>query len=255
MTHDRIGTIEAYLVAAKHAALDREYDRTRVDRVLQCPVCSARAPYAALKRNESLCRFNGGRLERHYCLVCNALFGPAKMLDMTPGELSTEYAILYSSYQEGDTGVDTIRTFRSMEPERGPVYLDWGSGWWSDAVRNLRLEGWNVWGFEPTPGGPKDHIVTDYGHIAPGLAGIYSNNVIEHLQDPVSEFLRMRALLGEGGKMAHSSPCYEERYLDTRFHTVFFLDDSIKVLAERTGFEVVLREKDDEYINTVFRAV
>lgn len=255
ISSERQSIVEAYLVAAKHGAMDREYAAALPDRRLSCVVCGHEEPHARLKTDQSVCRFNGGRLERYHCPVCAALFGPMKMLDMTPGELASEYAILYASYSEGDTGADTIRSFLSMEPESGPVYLDWGCGWWSDAVRDLRGQGWNVWGYEPTPGGPKPHVVTDFGHIAPGVAGIFSNNVIEHLQDPVAEFLRMRSLMHDGGKMAHSSPCYEALYRDTRFHTVFFLEDSISILAERTGFRVLDRQRDGEYMNTVFVAV
>jgi hypothetical protein len=250
-----MAVLSSYMVAAKHAALDREYDRTANARPLTCPVCEFIGRNASFFRNRSVCRFGGGRLERYYCPKCDALFGPSKMLDMTPAELGTEYAILYATYSEGDTSHDTARTFHSMKPERGPVYLDWGCGWWSQAITDMRLQGWNVWGYEPTPGGANDFVVSEIGHIAPGLAGIYSNNVIEHFTDPAAEFRKMRALLAPGGVMAHSTACYAERFLDTRFHTVFFLGESIRNLAERTGFEVVSREEDGDYMNTVFRAV
>lgn len=243
-----------FLVASKHAALDREearYPRLSGD----CPVCGHAIPLRVARSREDVCRFAGGRLRRYHCPECEALVGPFKMLDMTPAELATEYAVLYSTYSEGETVEDTVRTFHSLDPEPGPVYLDWGCGWWSSSITRLRGEGWNVWGYEPTPGGPSEHVVSDVGHIAPGLAGIYSNNVIEHLTDPVATFRQMRSLLRLGGMMAHSSPCYAERYLDTRFHTVFFLGRSIEKLAARTGFEVVRREEDGEYMNTVFRAV
>ncbi len=251
---DPFSVLSNFLVASKHASLDREESRhTRTSGY--CPVCGYAIPLLDARSREDVCRFAGGRLRRFYCPKCDALVGPFKMLDMTPVELATEYAILYSTYSEGETVEDTVRTFQSLEPERGPVYLDWGCGWWSSAISRLRGDGWNVWGYEPTPGGPSDHIVSDMGHIAPGLAGIYSNNVIEHLTDPVATFQQMRALLRPGGRMAHSSPCYAERYLDTRFHTIFFLGRSIERLAERTGFKVVRRESDGEYMNTVLQAV
>jgi hypothetical protein len=177
------------------------------------------------------------------------------MLDMTPAELATEYAILYASYSEGDTSADAIRTFLSLSPAKGPVYLDWGCGWWSPSITKLRNEGWNAWGYEPTPGGTDPFIVTNIGHIAPGLAGIYSNNTIEHFTNPIEEFRSMRRLLVEGGKMAHSTPCYAKSYMDTRFHTLFLLEDSVHILAEKTGFKVVQREEHGEYMNVVFQAI
>ncbi|MCA0366505.1 MAG: hypothetical protein LCH57_00350 [Proteobacteria bacterium] len=42
-------------------------------------------------------------------------------------------------------------------------------------------------------------------------------NIIEHFTDPVTEFKTMRALLKTGARLAHSSPRYEERYLNTRY--------------------------------------
>jgi hypothetical protein len=93
------------------SALDREYERTAESRPLKCPVCDFSGRNASFGRKRSLCRFGGGRLERYYCPKCVALFGPSKMLDMTPAELATEYAILYANYSEGDTSHDTARTY------------------------------------------------------------------------------------------------------------------------------------------------
>jgi hypothetical protein len=88
-----------------------------------------------------------------------------------------------------------------------------------------------------------------------GLAGIFSNNVIEHFRNPVEQFRQFHSLLIEGGKMAHSSPCYEYAYPFTRFHTVFLLGRSPEVLAALSGFRIVDRIKDGEYINVVFEKV
>lgn len=112
MSTDRQSITDVYIVAAKHAALDREYVRELAKRHLTCVVCGRSAKYKAWRSETAVCRFGGRRSERYHCPDCKALFGPAKMLDMTAGKLSTEYAIIYASYSEGDTGVDTIRTFR-----------------------------------------------------------------------------------------------------------------------------------------------
>jgi hypothetical protein len=54
--------------------------------------------------------------------------------------------------------------------------------------------------------------------------------------------------------MAHSSPCYEYAYSFTRFHTLFLVGRSANVLAERTGFRILDRTRDGEYINVIFEA-
>ena len=78
--------------------------------------------------------------------------------------------------------------------------------------------------------------------------------MVEHFADPVGEFRRMRGHLRPGGLMVHASACYDLLYEDTRFHLAFFLGRSAEVLAARTGFEVVERERDGEYMHVVFRA-
>ena len=91
------------------------------------------------------------------------------------------------------------------------------------------------------------------GEISANFLGIFSNNVIEHFRDPVSQFNDFREILKPGGSMAHSSPCYDYSYDFTRFHTLFLLGKSPYVLAERTGFSATETVRDGEYISFVFR--
>ena len=62
-------------------------------------------------------------------------------------------------------------------------------------------------------------------------------------------------LLKPGALMAHSTACYDYLYPSSRFHTVFLLGKSPEVLAQRSGFEIVSRGRDGEYINVVFRRI
>jgi hypothetical protein len=116
----------------------------------------------------------------------------------------------------------------------------------------MRSEGWNLWGYEPSAPMNASFVVREKAQLPPRLAGLMSNNVIEHFLDPVAQFKEFHALLAPGGRMAHSSPCYEYRYEFSRFHTVFLLGKSPDILAERTGFKVVSRVQDGEYMNHVF---
>jgi SAM-dependent methyltransferase len=103
----------------------------------------------------------------------------------------------------------------------------------------LRARGFDVWGYEHLAGKTENFIVRHRGEISAKFDGIFSNNVIEHFRDPVAQFLDLATVLKPNGVMSHSTPCYEYRCHGTRFHTVFCLEDSIRVLARRTGFEVV----------------
>nr|WP_162003385.1 class I SAM-dependent methyltransferase [Microvirga tunisiensis] len=132
------------------------------------------------------------------------------------------------------------------------MYVNWGCGAWNSTVDQLRANGWNVWGYEPSAETASQFVATAKAALPTAIAGIFSNNVIEHFVDPVAQFREFHAILPPGAKMAHSSPCYEYRYEFTRFHTYFPVGRSTEALAERTGFRVIDRVEDGEYINVVF---
>jgi hypothetical protein len=119
----------------------------------------------------------------------------------------------------------------------------------------LRADRWDVIGYEPSAAAGSDHVVTTVEHLKPPMAGLFSNNVIEHFRDPVAAFELFHGLLADGAKMAHSSPCYDRNYTYTRFHTLFLEGRSPHVLAERTGFRVSETIRDGEYINVVFEKI
>jgi SAM-dependent methyltransferase len=244
---------ERALIRGKYRALDALYAMTLPQRVLRCPICAYEAMRETFATRMSECQFGGGRLERYDCPRCGAVFGPMKMLDMAPDELQDEYRLLYETYAEADPTERELRTFASLQPTRGARYVNWGSGVRSSSTAILRRRRFQVWGYEPTAEKNRRFVVNALDQIPRPLDGIFSNNVIEHFLDPVQAFAEFASLLKPGGLMAHSTACYEYDYYNTRFHTVFFLGDSVRVLCERTGFEFVSREDDGDYINVVFR--
>ena len=245
--------VDGYFGAAFWRTLDQLYALTLPDRVLRCVVCGREAAWSRWEKLVDECMFGGGQLERYRCPACECVFGPQKYLDLDDGFVANDYRLLYSRYAESDSSEDEIRTFRSLKPEPGQLYLDWGCGGsWSPTVDRLRDEGQDVWGYEPSADAPGAFVVNRRGDVSAQFKGIFSNNVIEHFRDPITQFADFHAILREGGTMAHSSPCYELAYTNTRFHTLFLLGNSPHVLAERTGFTVVASEQDGEYRNMVF---
>ncbi|GEM_PF-1119568 len=241
------------LVRSKYRALDRLDEQTPATRMLTCLICEYQAAQQTFATRVSECQFGGGRLERYACPQCGALFGPMKMLDITPDDLTDEYRLLYATYAEADPTERELRTFASMSPVRGGTYLNWGCGISSNTVAVLRGRGWDVWGYEPTALSTENHIICRRAEIQATFDGIFSNNVIEHFTEPVAQFRDFASMLKPGGVMAHTTPCYEYLYHNTRFHTIFYLEDSIRVLADKTGFEIVDRQVDGDYINVLFR--
>jgi hypothetical protein len=244
---------ETHFGAAFWRTLDELYAITLPDRVLRCIVCSREASWSGWEKLVDQCMFGGGRLERYRCPSCDCVFGPQKYLDLDDAFVDGDYRLLYSRYAESDSTEDEIRTFKSLDPQPGQLHLDWGCGGsWSQTIDRLRIEGHDVWGYEPSADAATSFVVNRRDAISARFRGIFSNNVIEHFRDPVAQFADFHNILTDDGTMAHSSPCYQLSYTNTRFHTLFLLGNSPHVLAERTGFAVGKSERDGEYCNFVF---
>jgi SAM-dependent methyltransferase len=230
-----------FSVAAFWNAMDLVY----TPRPRNCLACDGAGPFT---HRTDHCRFGGGRLDRLECPDCGCVFGPLKFLDMPPEVIDADYAQLYADYSEEDSTEYERRAFFAMRPEKGKVYLNWGCGAWNTTIRDLRAEGWDVWGYEP-------HVPTGDPFVVPlreGLSGhrfdgIFSSNVIEHLLDPYAQFMDWRSLLKPKGVMAHATACYDWRYTDSRFHVFFPLGSAMQRLGERTGFALTGSEDDGEF--------
>jgi Methyltransferase domain len=237
-------------------AMDRLDSTILPTRRMNCPICGRTEPRSGLTTLTDQCRFGGGKLERYLCPGCGCIYGPAKCLDISQDMVNADYALLYDSYAEADSTSNEIRAFRSLNPRPGGVYLDWGCGHWSNTIPMLRTEGYDVWGYEPSvPSEARDFIAPRRDGITGLFDGLFSNNVIEHMLQPVDEFRYFHSIMAAGTRMAHASPCYRYSYSDTRFHVVFLTGNSSRVLAERTGFRIVEREEEADFINVVFERV
>jgi SAM-dependent methyltransferase len=247
---------EAHFTDAFWKAIDLAYDASLPHRRIRCIVCDLERPRDGFDTLTDVCLFQGGRLERYRCPRCECVFGPQKYLDLDEAFVSRDYRVLYARYSESDSTGDEVRTFRTLSPKVGGVFLDWGCGGaWSRTIDQLRGEGWDVWGYEPSAEAASNFIVNQRDAIGARFDGIFSNNVIEHFRDPVASFRDFHAILKDGGTMAHSSPCYEYRYAYSRFHTLFLLGKSPHVLAERTGFKVIDSLYDGDYITYRFERI
>lgn len=242
-----------YQASSYWRAVDLIYEHTLADRRLACIVCGHVDLRDGFETRTSQCLFGGGKLERYVCPRCDCVFGPQKFLDLPQEYVDLEYEVAYSKYSEADSTENEIKAFRSLRPSANAgVYVDWGCGHWSNTIDRLRSENWEVWGYEPTSSNPPPFVATRPEHLPREVIGIFSNNVIEHLLDPVAQFMRFYAMLPSRGRMAHASPCYVWSYEFTRFHTFFPLGRSVEVLAARTGFRVIDRQKEGEWVNVVF---
>jgi SAM-dependent methyltransferase len=235
--------------------LDQLEGQAQKPSILSCEICGYAGQASAFGVLESHCMFGGGRLLRHQCPSCDTIFGPQKMLALTPEELAQEYEMHYRLYPEGDSTANEIRAFHALQPKRDGLYLNYGAGAWSRSVEQLRADGWNVLAFEPHQSATRgDHVIASKVHLETlRFDGIFSNNVLEHFRHPVSALRDMAKLLTESGAMSHATPCFEYRYEFTRFHLFFFPGRSLNALATSAGLSVGQFEAEGEFMNAVLR--
>ena len=189
-------------------AMDRDDETADPARNITCPICGRENRRDALEQMIDRCIFGGGRLERYVCDACGCIFGPTKFLELPAALVDLDYTLLYTDYAEADSTDHEIRAFESLRPRLSTPYLNWGCGRWTRTIPELRGRGFDVWGYEPAPPGGErlPFVVHSKDEIATQFGGIFSNNVIEHMIDPVAEFRYFHDLLLPGGRMAHASP-------------------------------------------------
>lgn len=130
-------------------AMDRTAKHISEGLTLVCALCGHESQFENFEVFASRCAFGGGELIRHRCPSCGVIFGPAKMLALSDGELADEYEAHYRAYIEGDSTTAELRAFYALNPVPSGRYLNFGSGKWSETTELLRRQGWDVWSFEP----------------------------------------------------------------------------------------------------------
>ena len=222
---------------------------------LCCALCGHSAPADQFTPYSTQCQFGGGRLLRHQCPACDVIFGAQKMLALNAAELSAEYDVHYRIFTEGDYTDQEIRAFYALDPQPGGRYLNYGAGAWSRSVELLRAQGWDITAYEPTASAQQQPgLITQPEALAAlRFDGIYSNNVLEHLRQPVDTLRQLASVLNPGGRMSHATPCYEYLYEYTRFHLFFFLGRSRNYLAQHAGLDICHSTVDGHYMNTVYQ--
>ncbi len=242
-----------FIVPAYWNLLDRFYEGTAAVGMAECLACGQARKLGEFAVRIDECMFAGGRLERLECPACGCVFGPLKYLKLPETLIAADYRLLYAHYQEGDSTEAELRAFELLEPKKGELYLNWGSGGWSRSVEILRDRGYDVWGYEPNAASESPFVVKSRAEISARFHGIFSNNVIEHFLSPAEQFRDFHGILTPDGRMAHASPCYRWSYAFTRFHVFFPLANAPEALAARTGFHAEAAADEDEFRAFVFR--
>lgn len=220
-----------------HLSVEEE----KPDDIITCKICGNKHRRSEYEIKEAECIFNGGHLKRYICPDCGVIFGPGKFEALGQKGIEEDYRIHYLGFDEGNSINKEERAFYMLKPEKGRRYLNYGCGKWSKSLQELREHGYDVYGYEPyAPEIDNPYLITDKDQLKKmRFDGIYSNDVLEHLLDPVNDLIFMKSILiYPWGKMSHCTSCYIYKYEFTRFHTHFFTGDSIRVLTQKAGLEI-----------------
>ncbi len=238
-----LGAVARQVMLVKWREVDQHLDETETaDDILECKICGFSQRRGAYETKETECIFNGGHLTRYVCPKCGVIFGPTKFLAQGQKGIDEDYWVHYLGFSEGDSSYKETRAFHMLKPTKEGIYLNYGCGHWSKSLQKLRAEGYNVYGYEPySPDIDNPYMITSKEQLKKmRFDGIYSNDLLEHLINPVEDLKFMSTLLLDSkSKMSHCTACYIYKYEYTRFHTHFFVGDSVKVLAEKSGLEIV----------------
>lgn len=212
---------------------------------MKCPICEN--TFGEFKILEANCQLPiwscNKKLVRHICPKCDVIFGTQEMLNISSSSLEEMYSRLYrSGWEEIDPtniDLDLISSFSNKETR---TCLNWGAGAKSKVVERAKLFGVDVVNYEPY-----NNLATNVQTNLSDLQKfdmIISNNVIEHLQNPILDFLNMKKHINNNGYMVHKTACYKYQYEWTEFHLFFFLGRSPYVLAEKTGLKAEQLNED-----------
>lgn len=226
--------------------LDKQHDDS--EEVIKCGICG----YSGIRRDfetkETTCMFDGGELIRYVCPDCGVIFGPTKFSRQTSEQFDDDYVVHYTGHHENDCTYKEKRAFMLLRPTKTGIYLNYGCGKWSRTIQELRDEGYNVYGYEPYA---KDidnpYIISDKEKLSHmRFTGIFSNDILEHLPDPIAELRFMRSLLATPESlMSHCTACYIYKYEQTRFHMFFFTGRSTDIICKEAGL-LVVQDVEDE---------
>lgn len=238
-----LGAVARQSMLVKWKEIDNHLGEVeKADDILECNICGFSQKRVSYEIKETECVFNGGHLTRYVCPQCGVIFGPTKFLAQGQKGIDEDYWVHYLGFSEGDSSYKETRAFYMLHPTKEGIYLNYGCGHWSKSMQQLRSEGYNVYGYEPySPDIDNPYMITSKEQLQRmRFDGIYSNDLLEHLIDPIEDLKFMSTLLFNAeSKMAHCTACYIYKYEFTRFHTHFFTGDSVRVLAENSGLQIV----------------
>lgn len=177
----------------------------------ECPVCRTTGPHQLVVA-AGTAPDDAVRVSR--CPACGSLATDRSPLAMT------ETAAAIDSYVEATAGIGTIAERLCMlDPAAVSSLLDVGCGYGFGADLGAFLFGWRTVGVEPSAAGRRgaaelgidirDGYVTDEPLLGAPFGAVLASEVLEHVEDPFSLLVAMRAQLAPDGVLVLTTPAAE----------------------------------------------
>jgi len=205
--------------------------------MITCPIC--KNSNEQLRTLESNCMFLeiegvNQHIIRYQCDSCDVIFGSEEMIGLEKDKLMKAYLDIYSSgYRECDSSSFEFLLFTLLRPTRDGVYINWGAGT-STTSEIANTHGFTLLNYDPGLPDSLNYLTKDKISTM-SIDGIISNNVLDHLQDPINELSFMKSILKPGKSMIHGSDGFQYRIHWTKFHLYFFIGRSVQVMSDTIG--------------------
>lgn len=220
---------------------------------INCPICDFHITNPIIVTCDSY--FCIEKIIRYKCNSCQTIFGPISLILLSDNSLLELYKLVYSFFVEGNTQDQQLKSFLLLSPEKNKLYLNYACGNWKNGINDILSNGYNVYGYDPAFLIYHKRIITIFSNIPKNLDGLFSNNYIEHLKDPIKQFKEWNNLLKIGSSMVHRGEyeyikdnCYEQ----SNYHLLYLSKKGVEILSERTGFvPVFIDNKTVKFIKKV----
>ena len=147
------------------------------------------------------------------------------MLNLDPKKLSQAYLDIYNSgYHEANSTELEFYLLTTLNPIPGQTFINYGGGGINTTSQRAKNElGVTLINYDPS---------FSLNSLPSSVDGIISNNVLDHLQDPIKELLFMKSLLKENACMTHASDGFYYTVPFTKFHLYFFTGGSFDYVVK-----------------------
>jgi hypothetical protein len=180
------------------------------------------------------------KIIRIKCPNCDTIFGSITVMNMDYEKLSYCYSLVYSFFVEGDTANAQLNLFYKLKPIKNKKYLNYACGDWK-GIEQIISADYDIYGYDPVISYNNTKILKNINQIPKQLDGLFSNNYIEHLQNPINQFIEWNNMLKLGSIMIHSGE-YDYNTEKTNFHLLYLSEKGLQILCDKTGFEIINSE-------------